>query len=468
MTKVLIDRGWVIAMAASEDGAAGGDGLAEVVEDGAVAVEGDRIVAVGPRDEVLATGFVAERVIDASGRAVLPGLVNTHFHFVGSLIKALTEDVAGFGGGAFSIGIPLQERHVGPEDVYYPGLVHGLEALKTGTTCVNEMWWLQPESAKVARDLGIRAVIGGVIRELDTGTITADNLDRAWQPALAEQGLEECQRLIEDWHGAEDGRITCRVAPDGPDRLREETLVRTKELAQRFGVGMHTHVASFAGEIAFMSERYGKGSIEFLHDLGMLGPDLVAAHCVCVSESEIEIMAESGTNMAHTAYLVGKRGYFPPMERIYDAGVQVSLGTDWVSNDMWKTMRAAIILSRVTSGRVTLCSGPEALRMATIGGARCLGMADEIGSLEAGKKADLIVLDVTTPWCSPIRAQNLITNIVYNANGSDVTHVMVDGRLLVEDRVVTVLDEAEVLSEGQKVAEKVWREARVLLGDAPG
>jgi 5-methylthioadenosine/S-adenosylhomocysteine deaminase len=461
MTKVLIDHGWVIPMAA------GGNRADEVIEDGAVAIDDDRIVAVGPRDQVLATEFAAERVIDATGRAVLPGLINTHFHFVGSLIKAITEDVAGFGGGAFSKGIPLQERHVGPEDVYYPGLVHGLEALKTGTTCVNEMWWLQPESAKVARDLGIRAVIGGVVRELDTGTITADNLDRAWDPALAEQGLEECQRLIEEWHGAEAGRITCRVAPDGPDRMQEATLLRAKELAERFGVGLHSHVASFAGEIAFMTERYGKGPIEFLHDLGMLGPDLVAAHCVCVSEAEIEIMAETGTRLAHTPYLVGKRGYFPPMEQIYQAGVQVSLGTDWVSNDMWKTMRAAIILSRVTSGQVTICSGPEALRMATIGGARCLGLEDEIGSLEAGKKADLVVLDVTTPWVSPIRAQNLVTNIVYNANGSDVTHVMVDGNLLVDDRAVTMLDEAEVLNEGQKVAEKVWHDARVLLGDAP-
>ena len=457
MATILVDGGWIIPMR--------GDGA--TIPDGAVLIEGDRIAAVGPAGEVRRRAPKPDKVIDARGRAVLPGLVNTHTHLVGAFGKAVTEDAKKRSGGPFKRAIPLQEDHVGKDDVYFPALVHGIEMLKTGTTCINEMWWHQPEPARVARDLGIRAVVAGVVREMNTGRITPGDYARDWDLALAERNLDEAEALIEDWHGKEGGRITCRVAPDGPDRCTDKTLVRCKELADKHRVGLHTHVASVPAEQGFMQHWYGKRSVELLHDLGLLGPGMVAVHGVFVDEREIALLAATGTKFSHTAYLVGKRGYFPPMAKIYGAGIEVSLGTDWVSNDLWKTMRAAIILARVQSGDIELIDAEMVLGMATMGGARALGLDREIGSLEPGKKADIILVDTTTAWMNPIRRENVVSDLVYNANGSDVTDVLVDGRLVVEDKALKTLDEREVLSEAQKVAERVWARAKSLFGDSP-
>ncbi|MDB5028145.1 MAG: 5-methylthioadenosine/S-adenosylhomocysteine deaminase, partial [Candidatus Eremiobacteraeota bacterium] len=178
--------------------------------------------------------------------------------------------------------------------------------------------------------------------------------------------------------------------------------------------------------------------------------------CVFLSDSDIEIFAETGTKFSHTSYHVPKRGYFPPMEKVYAAGIDVSFGSDWCSNDLWKFMRAGILIPRVQTGDVGMLNGYDALRMATLGGARALGMENEIGTLEAGKKADIILVDVTTPWCNPIYKPNLITNLVFNANGSDVTDVFVDGNAVVSDREIRTVDRREVLKETQRRAERLW------------
>ena len=167
-------------------------------------------------------------------------------------------------------------------------------------------------------------------------------------------------------------------------------------------------------------------------------------------------MVETGSCMSHTAFLVAKRGYYPPMKQIYAAGMRVSLGSDWLSNDMFKVMRSAIILPRAVFRDVSIRNARDVLRMATIDGARCLGLDKEIGSLEAGKKADVILVDMRTAWCNPLRQQNLITNLVYNANGSDVRHVFVDGEHLVDGGKLLRFDETELIDEAQLVAEKVW------------
>ena len=262
MTRTLIEHGWVIPM----------DPGGETIPGGKVAIEDARIVAVGASDAVSTSEFKAERVINAAGKVVLPGLVNTHTHLVGGLNKATTEDAKKAGGDSYKRGILFQENHVAKEDVYAPGLVHGLEMVRTGTTTINEMWWHMPEPARVVADLGIRAVVGGVVREMNTGTIAPGNNVRNWDPALAQENLAEAETLIQEWHGAQDGRITCRVAPDGPDRCTPATLEKCRLLADEYGVGLHMHAASVPAEQSFMEHTYGKRSIEFLHEHGLLGP----------------------------------------------------------------------------------------------------------------------------------------------------------------------------------------------------
>jgi len=446
MTKTLIKGGYLIPMA----------GSAEVVANGALLIEDDRIGAVGTAEEVAPLAADADRVIDVRGHVVIPGFVNTHTHLAGALTKALTEDVPTYG-GPFRIALGMHENVVKKDDVFLPGMVHGVEMLKTGTTTINECWWHQPQSARIIKEVGLRGVVAAEIREVDSSQIGFGRVDRAWDSRLVEEGFEEAEELFENWHGAAGGRITCRVAPDGPDRLRPETLGRLGELARKHGVGLHTHLCAVPGENEFMLQAWGKRSVPFLKELGLLSPDFIGAHCVYMDEGDIAIMVETGACMSHTAYLVAKRGYYPPMKQIYAAGMNVSLGSDWLSNDMFKVMRSAIIVPRALFQDVGVRNAYDVLRMATIEGARCLGLDREVGSLEVGKKADIAIVDVRTAWCRPLREQNLIANVVYNANGSDVRYVFVDGELLVDGGTLTRFDEADLLSEAQTVAERVWK-----------
>ncbi len=449
--KTFIHGGYLIPMA----------GPAAIVTDGALAIDGDRIAAVGTSAALARHREEADRIIDAKGHAILPGFVNTHTHLAGALTKALTEDVPTYG-GPFRIALGMHENIIKKDDILLPGMVHGVEMLKTGTTTINECWWHQPQSARIIQAVGLRGIVAAEIREVDSSKIGFGRNDRAWDPRLVEEGLDEARELFENWHGKAGGRITCRVAPDGPDRLRPETLGRLGELARQHGVGLHTHLCSVPGENEFMVQAWGKRSVPLLKELGLLGPDFIGAHCVFVDDGDIEILRETGACMSHTAFLVAKRGYYPPMNKLYAAGVSVSLGSDWLSNDMFKVMRSAIVIPRAVFQDVKVRNAEDVLRMATIEGARCLGLDRDIGSLEPGKKADVTLVDMRTAWCNPLRTQNLITNLVYNANGSDVSHVFVDGELLVEEGRLTRFDEAELIAEAQIVAERVWTAAEPL------
>ena len=436
-------------------------GLPDTVSGGGLVIEDDRIAAVGDAETIAPYRAAADRSIDARGQAILPGFVNTHTHLAGALTKGITEDVPTFG-GPFRIALGMHENVIRKEDVLLPGRVHGVEMLKTGTTTINECWWHQPQSARIIDKVGLRGVVAAEIREVDSSTIGFGRLERQWDERLVQEGLEEAADLLQNWNGRAGGRITCRIAPDGPDRLRPETLGMLGDLARKHGVGLHAHLCCVPGEAEFMQAMWGKTSIPLLRELGLLSPDFIGAHCVFMDDDDIAIMAETGACMSHTAFLVGKRGYYPPMDRIYPSGMSVSLGTDWLSNDMFQVMRSAIVIPRALFRDVGIRTAADVLRMATIDGARCLGLDREVGSLEAGKKADVIMVDLRKAWCQPLRTENLIANLVYNASGGDVSHVFVDGELLVADGRLTRFDEAELFAEAQAVAEDVWSRSKYL------
>jgi len=450
--KTLIRGGYLIPLQ---------NGSAHIVSDGGLVIEGDRIAACGSRAALGEHAATADRIIEAAGHAILPGFVNTHTHLAGALTKAITEDVPTYG-GPFRIALGMHENVIRKQDVLLPGMVHGVEMLKTGTTTINECWWHQPQSARIIERVGLRGVVAAEIREVDSSTIGFGRLERNWDERLVQEGLDEAQDLFENWQGRAGGRITCRVAPDGPDRLRPETLGMLGDLARKHGVGLHAHLCSVPGEAEFMQAMWGKRSVPLLRELGLLSEKFIGAHCVFMDDDDIAIMAETGACMSHTAYLVGKRGYYPPMDRIYPSGMGVSLGTDWLSNDMFQVMRSAIVIPRALFRDVGIRGAADVLRMATIDGARCLGLDHDIGSLVEGKKANVILVDLRKSWLQPLRTENLVANLVYNANGGDVTHVFVDGELLVEDGRLTRFDEQALFAEAQAVAEDVWGRAKYL------
>jgi 5-methylthioadenosine/S-adenosylhomocysteine deaminase len=429
----------------------------EVIDDGAIAFEGPRIVYVGPSAGFDRAKFKPTRVVSAKGRAILPGLVNTHIHLVGAYMKGLTEDVPGSNdtAGLYKRGFPVV-CSLQPDDFYSGCMTHALECLMTGTTTLSSTWMDERLAAPAVRDLGIRAVLSEWIVGTDLLKLSAKNMDRPWDPAKVERSLDAAIELFETWHGKADGRITTRISPAGPGYLSAEGIERTRDLASEQGVGINIHIAEVPGETEFVMKRYGKRPMELGLELGILGPQTIGFHCVFLSDSDIEIMAQTRTNLSHTSFHTPKRGYFAPMEKVYAKGCEVSFGSDWCSNDLWKFMRAGVLIPRVKTGDVGMMCGYDALRIATVGGARGLGMEADIGTLEVGKKADIILVDVTTPWCNPIRKENFISNIVYNANGSDVTDVFVDGRHVVESREVKTVDRAAIQRDCQERADRLW------------
>lgn len=440
-----------------------GEGDAEVIDDGAVLIVGDRIAAVGTTRELRALTTPVDSVIDATGQAVIPGFVDTHAHLVGGLNKGLTEDPPAGASGFFNVAIPLHDHYVMEADLYPVSLSHGVELLRSGVTCVNENWWPQDETARSLVDLGLRAVVGPMIRETEFGQMSPNVITREWDKELGKRTFDAAVSAIETWNGAGKGRITCAVAPCSPDTCSEEMLLACRELAETLDLGYHVHLADNPGTHLYTQQAFGKTPVEFLDSLGYLNERFVGAHSVFLSSSDVEIMARTRAHISHTAFLVGKRAYFPPMPEIYERGVSVSLGTDWGSCDLFKTMRSAILVARNQAQRPDVVGAKEMLTIATLGGAHALGLEAEIGSLVPGKKADITIVDMTTPWCVPLRLPNLITNLVFNANASDVSHVIIDGELLVEDGRLTRFDERELLRLGQSAADRVWSRASSVL-----
>ena len=450
MTRILIDGGYLIPMSKPY----------EVITDGILAIQNDRIVYAGPRAGFDTRAFDADLTIAAKGRAVLPGLVNTHIHLIGAYLKGLTEDVSGqLSAGLWKRAVPIAFKHVHDEDWYAGCLTHAMEMLCTGTTTIVSQFLKEELAMPAVRDLGIRAVMSQEIFEVDPTRLNASVMERPMQPGKLEEGLDLSRKLYADWHGRENGRITTRISPAGPGFTSRDGLVACKELADELGLGLNVHVAEVPGETEFVLAQYGKRPIQFRDELGLMSERTIAIHTVFLSDDDIAAVAHTGTHLSHTSYHVAKRGYFPPMEKVYAAGCNVTWGSDWCSNDLWKFMNAGILIPRARSGDAKMLDGWRALHMATMGGARAVGMEAEIGSLEVGKKADVILVDLDTPWCRPVRAENLPSNLVYNATGSDVTDVIVDGRVVVREKKVLTVDAPAVLRETQERAERIWARA---------
>lgn len=451
MTRTVIEGGYVLPMT----------GRDKLYPGGVVAFDGQRLVYVGDRAGFDAEAFQADETISAAGRAVLPGLINTHIHLIGAYLKGVTEDVPGgsAGSGLFNRALPILAECRDPADVYCGALACAMDLVATGTTTMVNTWHRETNVAPAVRDLGCRASLSEMLVEIGLSGLNAATLDRAFVAGRLDRQIEQARQLHAEWNGAADGRISVRVSPGGPGYMSMEGMRRARALAEELNVGINVHIAEVPGETEFAEKLYGKRPIEIGVETGVLGPDAIAIHCVFMNDADVDLLAQSGAHMSHTSYHVTKRGYFPPMTMVYAAGVPVALGTDWCSNDLWHYMRAAILTPRAMTGDVTLLDGYAALEMATMAGARALGMEDDIGSLAPGKKADVILLDVTRPWLRPIRPENFASNLAYNASGADVTDVWVDGRPIYRNRRFTTVDQDAALDEVQSRAEAIWKRA---------
>jgi 5-methylthioadenosine/S-adenosylhomocysteine deaminase len=435
---LVIRAGWVIPV----------DSTFRLIPGGEVVIDAGRVVSVGPAGQEYPPGT---RVLEFPRHAVLPGFVNVHTHVAGCLFRGLTEDRAD---GFYGLALPM-ERHLNAEVVYKLSRLGIAEVLLAGCTVINEIYHGAAETARAAVELGVRAHIAHKVFDTDLATIRTG--ERAQNPEEGERRLLENIDLFDEWQGAGDGRVQVRFGAHAADTCSPRLLANIREEAHVRGAGRHIHVAQSPEERDYMAVTHGTGSIEFLDGEGFLGPEVVAAHVVYATPKGVEVLRDTNTPVAHCPAIVAKRGRFAPIKAIYEAGVRVGWGTDWVTMDPWDAMRFGISGTRLAYREIDLLSAREALWRSTMGSASVLGEAERLGSLEPGKLADLILVNLDQPHLAPLH--DPVAVIVYNATGRDVTHVMVGGEFIVADRHMTTCDLPSVVREGQLAAEGVWRAA---------
>jgi 5-methylthioadenosine/S-adenosylhomocysteine deaminase len=422
------------------------DGSRRVIADGAVAVDGDSLVAVDTASAI-AGRFQAATTIDAAGQVVLPGLVNTHGHAPMVLYRGLADDLALMEWLERYI-FPAEARTVSAEMVRVGTRLAALEMIQGGTTTFADMYYFEDAIAETAQAAGLRGVLGQtVIRFPVADAKTPDE-------ALAR--AEAFIRRFKD-----DPLITPAVAPHSAYTLEKATLLASRDLAARYGVPLLIHLAETQDEVTILKEQVSLSPTAYLESIGFFGPRTLAAHGVWVTASDIATLKRRDVGVSHNPESNMKLASgTAPVPQYLAAGVSLGLGTDGAASnndlDMFEAMRQTAFLHKLQSRDPRAVPAAAVLEMATIGGARALGMADRIGSLEAGKRADLIVVGMTRARQTP--RYDPISHLVYATRGDDVVTTIVNGRVLMRDRKMVTLDESAVLRDADAFAVRV-REA---------
>ena len=444
MSDILIRGGTVIPV----------DGMQKVIEDGYVEINGNRIASVGKVAD-LAEGKKYDSVIEANERAVLPGFINAHTHLVTECFRGIVELFPG------TFFIFIVKEFISEKRLYDLTMLACTELMRFGTTCTCDNYQRERLVVQAIADSGLRAVVSEQVSEADLLSGIFPAIYR-YQPEEARQQLQANEDLIKKWHGAQNGRITCRFGPLASDAMTYEMLQEVKDKAREYGVGIAVHVAQSPREVETMKLRQGITPVEFLEKAGILGPDTIGAHCIHLTENDVTILRESGMHIAHCPGIFIKRGRRTPMMSWLKGGMKnIGLGSDNILHDPFETMRFSNFLAlqhvnQYEPDSVHLVPSPwETLEMATIRSARAVGLGEEVGSLEAGKKADVIIIDLQKPHLTP--NLDIVANLVHYANGNDVETTIIDGRVVMENRVMKTVDEAEVLRIGQEASVEVWQ-----------
>jgi 5-methylthioadenosine/S-adenosylhomocysteine deaminase len=404
---------------------------------GDLLIENDRITAIG-----LSMGS-ADRVIDATDCAVIPGFIQTHIHLCQTVFRGLADDLALIDWLKKRVW-PMEAAH-SPQSVAASARLGIAELIKGGTTCALTMETVNhtTEVFRVVQESGFRATVGKCM--MDKG----DEVPQALREQTKDS-IEESIALLDEWHGKENGRLRYCFAPRFAVSCTRELLEQVGRLAPQRGVMVHTHASENLTECEIVENETGMRNIAYLHDVGLTGRHVALAHCVHLAEDEIETLLRTQTNVAHCPSSNLKLGSgIAPIAKLLAKGISVSLGADGAACnnrlDMFTEMRTAALLQKALHGPQVL-PARRALRMATIDGAKALGLDAEIGSIAVGKKADLAVIRLGQLHTSPT-APDLVSSIVYAAEAGDVQSVVVDGQLLMNDRKLLTLDEKEVIRQ---------------------
>lgn len=422
----------------------------DVYLDGAIAIDGNRIADVG-KSEDIARRYPDAETLDASGHALIPGLVAAHVHLFQSLYRGIGTDMPL--ADWLSKGIwPLSE-YLGCDECRTAALLAAAELIKSGTTTFVDSHYINKDKRSIdglAESIDRIGMRGSLCRTCVDGASLAPHFRET-----PEEAAREAARVIGEYDGSSDGRIHIRVEALNEQLASPELIRSMYETSREYGVGMSMHLAETATRAAWIREKFNRSPLEYLNDLGVLGPHMLLAHCVWITARDIELLGATDTRVAYNAvsnqYLADG---VAPIPEMLERGVCVAIGPDGAASnnnlDMFETMKSAILSQRANRLTMTNLDAEKALEMATIDGARAIGLDAEIGSLEAGKKADLILVDLERLEMTP--NIGTVSNLVYAASGSSVKSAMIDGRWVLKDGELTTVDEKKIVADANRTA----------------
>ena len=409
-------------------------------------VVGDLLIRDGRIASLGQASDAADLLIDARNHLVLPGFIQTHVHLCQTLFRGLADDLPLIDWLKKRVW-PLEAAHT-PESVRASARLGVAEMIKSGTTCALTMETVNhtAEVFRVVEETGFRATVGKCM--MDKGDDVPDALHEETQASI-----RQSLALLEEWHGRSGGRIRCCFAPRFAVSCTRELLERVALLARERGVMVHTHASENSTEVELVERETGQRNVTYLDSLGLSGPQVALAHCVHLDDSELDTLARTGTHVLHCPSSNLKLGSgIAPISEMLERGINVSIGADGApcNNrlDMFTEMRTAALLQKALHGAEAL-PARRTLRLATIDGARALGLDREVGSLEVGKRADVTIISLNRLHSTP-RPADIISAIVYSVQACDVETVIIDGELVMRDRELLTLDEREVIEEATR------------------
>lgn len=454
MLDILILNGVVITME--------GKGLG-IIENGAVGIKGNSIEVIGSTTEVQKE-YKAHRYIDAQNKVVMPGLIDAHIHTGIGILRGLSQDVDNW----MQKGLWPFARALNNEARVKGSMVNIMEGLKAGTTTFCDYDNPMLDIVKNHQKLGTRARVSETINELpeNISDIKVGDI-YPLDPAVGESKLKKALELINGWHQKEDGRITCLFGPQGPDMMSKELLLEIKNLAKKYKTMIHMHVAQGDREINQMEKRFGLRTIPYLDSIGYLDEDLMAVHLTEATKEETQLLAKKGASMILCSGSIGIiDGIVPPSLEFLEVSNKLALGSDQAPgnncNNMFNEMKFTAILNKCKKRDPKTFPAWQVLRHATIEAARAIGLGNEVGSLKIGKKADIIILDFNEPALFPLinyPVRNVVPNLVYSAKGSEVETVIIHGKVIVDNKVITTVDEKKAVEEAHKAAVEICNKA---------
>ena len=410
------------------------------LDNAGIAIHDSSIIDIGRREDILKR-YAAKKIIDAEGSLVLPGFVNTHTHAAMTCFRGIADDLE-LMDWLNNYIFPAEAKNVNPHLAYWGSMLACAEMIRSGTTTFCDMYIFEEETARAAKEAGVRCLVGEVLFDFPSPSCKTP-----------EEGLACTRRLAEKWYN--DPLVRIIVEPHSLYTCSRPLLQQAKMIADEFGLMLGIHLLENQQEHDQLLEKHGKSAVAFLDDIGYLNERLLAFHCVYLTINDISLFAKHGCKVSHNPASNMKLGNgIPPITDMLEAGITVGLGTDGCASnntlDMIKEMSTAAKLHKVAMLDPTVMDAKTAMRMATINGARALGMGHLVGSLEVGKKADIILIGLNKPHLTPL--YNAYSHMVYAAGGADVDTVVINGKVVMENRRLLTIAEADVMNEVRKIA----------------